>query len=205
MYLCFIELPKIVGKLDNATVNEGQEVRFTVKFSGKPRPIVKWFREEEEIIITEEYEIIETEDSVTLIIKSAKPAHAGNYSAQLTNLVGTATTNKALLTLNGPPVFVQVPEPLAPTNKDESVRLECIVEAIPKPTISWLINGKELTTKDGVQIEKDVNNNKYALVIPKLNSTTHSGVLTIKASNTIGTAQHEMIISVLGMFLILTL
>jgi hypothetical protein len=132
------EIPKVIGKLENTTVNEGQEAKFTVKFSGKPRPTVKWFKEEEEIVITvETYEIVETEDSVTLIIKSAKPEHTGNYSAQLTNEAGQASTNKALLTVNRAPVFVKVPEPLAPINKDESLRLECIVEATPKPTINW--------------------------------------------------------------------
>jgi hypothetical protein len=34
-------------------------------------------------------------------------------------------------------VFVSVPEPLAPINKDESLKLECVVEATPKPVVSW--------------------------------------------------------------------
>lgn len=95
-------------------------------------------------------------------------------------------------------MFVKVPEPLAPINKDESVKLECIVEAAPKPTVSWLINGKEVTAKDGVQIEKDVNNNKYTLAIPKANPAVHAGVITIKASNVIGTVQHDINLNILG-------
>lgn len=61
-----------------------------------------------------------------------------------------------------------------------------------------MINGKELTTKDGVQIEKDANTNKYALVIPKANPTVHAGVITIKASNNIGTITHELTLNILG-------
>ena len=67
-----------------------------------------------------------------------------------------------------------------------------------------LINGKELTNKDGVQIEKDVANNKYTLVIPKVNPTAHSGVIIIKAVNPIGAAQHEISLNILGMPLIKT-
>ena len=67
-----------------------------------------------------------------------------------------------------------------------------------------LINGKELTNKDGVQIEKDVANNKYTLVIPKVNPTAHSGVIIIKAVNPIGAAQHEINLNILGMRLIKT-
>lgn len=61
-----------------------------------------------------------------------------------------------------------------------------------------MLNGKELTNKDGVQIEKDVNNNKYSLIIPKVNPAVHSGIITIKASNTINTIQHEINLNILG-------
>lgn len=36
-------------------------------------------------------------------------------------------------------MFVKVPEPLAPVNKDETVRFECIIEANPKPTVNWSV------------------------------------------------------------------
>lgn len=55
-----------------------------------------------------------------------------------------------------------------------------------------------MTNKDGVQIEKDVNNNKYTLTIPKVNPLIHSGVITIKASNLINTIQHEINLNILG-------
>lgn len=60
------------------------------------------------------------------------------------------------------------------------------------------INGKELTTKDGVQIEKDANNNKYSLNIPKLNPSLHAGIVTIKAVNVVGTVTHDININILG-------
>lgn len=90
------------GKLENTTVAEGQDAKFVVKISGgKPKPTVKWFKDEEEITTTTEtYEIIEFEDTVTLIIKSAKPENSGNYHAQLVNEAGQIATNKAQLTVN---------------------------------------------------------------------------------------------------------
>ncbi len=73
---------------------------------GKPKPSVKWFKEEEEIVTTvETYEVVEFEDTVTLIIKSAKPENSGNYYAQLVNEAGQATTNKAQLTVNSKRCF----------------------------------------------------------------------------------------------------
>jgi len=95
-------VPKIAGKLENVTVNEGQEAKFVIKIAGgKPKPKVKWFKEEEEIVTTvETYEVVEFEDTVTLIIKTAKPENSGNYHAQLINEAGQASTNKAQLTVN---------------------------------------------------------------------------------------------------------
>lgn len=89
--------------MENVTVSEGQEARFTLKIAGgKPKPSVKWFKEEEEIVTTtvEIYEVVEVEDTVTLIIKSAKPENAGNYYAQLVNDAGQISSNKALLVVN---------------------------------------------------------------------------------------------------------
>lgn len=64
-----------------------------------------------------------------------------------------------------------------------------------------MLNGKELTNKDGVQIEKDANNNKYTLTIPKVNPLVHTGVILIKASNIISSIQHEINLNVLGNYL----
>jgi hypothetical protein len=60
------------------------------------------------------------------------------------------------------------------------------------------LNGKELTAKDGVQFEKDVANNRYVLVIPKLNPLVHAGKITIKATNLVGTVQHDLDVDVHG-------
>ena len=94
-------MPKINGKLENVTANEGSEARFTIKIGGgKPRPTVIWFKEDQEITISEEYEVEETEDTVTLIIKCARLPNMGSYHAQLTNEAGQVTSNKAQLTVN---------------------------------------------------------------------------------------------------------
>jgi hypothetical protein len=60
----------------------------------------------------------------------------------LLKLLNKSPLNKLLIIYSfcqnkGGPAFVKLPEPLAPVNKDETVRFECIVEANPKPTVSW--------------------------------------------------------------------
>ena len=98
---------------------------------------------------------------------------------------------------SGGPVFKKVPLPFAPFRKDESIKIEVVVEASPKPTINWILNGKELTNKDSVQITKDASSDTYTLSIPKL-LANHAGILNIKASNTVGTEQIEYNLDILG-------
>ncbi len=101
VFLKILETPKC-GKLENVTANEGSDAKLSVKIAGgKPKPKVKWFIEEEEIITVsnETYEVTETEDTVYLIIKSIKPENAGNYHAVLYNEAGSVTSNTAQLTV----------------------------------------------------------------------------------------------------------
>ncbi len=96
------ETPK-AAKLDNVTAVEGADATFNLKITGgKPKPQVKWFIEEEEIITVsnEQYEVTEEEDSFTLTIKSVKTDNSGNYYAQLINETGSFNSNKATLTVN---------------------------------------------------------------------------------------------------------
>ena len=60
---------------------------------------MKWFYEEEEIVTetTELYEVIETDDIITLIVKNVKPINSGNYFATFFNEVGKISSNKAQL------------------------------------------------------------------------------------------------------------
>jgi len=104
-------LPKLAGKLENVTVNEGFSASFTARIAGGlPKPELTWYFEEQEIVINEEmYEITEIEDAVTLTIKNVKTTDAGVYSARLTNEAGFVTTNKAQLNVNSTVfMFIQI-------------------------------------------------------------------------------------------------
>lgn len=97
-----LDAPKLLNKLDNVTVNEGETAKFTVKATGKPKPSVKWFKDEIEIQIDETIEIIETvEEEVTFVIKACNSqTNSGIYYAKVINEFGEIMTNKATLTIN---------------------------------------------------------------------------------------------------------
>jgi hypothetical protein len=97
-----LDVPRIINKLENLTVNENDSVKLSIQFSGKPKPTVTWYKDETIIIFDETIESIETNDyEVTLTIKSCKSSeHTGNYYAKIVNEYGEINSNKATLTIN---------------------------------------------------------------------------------------------------------
>ncbi len=105
--------------------------------------------------------------------------------------------NFSIALLIGAPKFVSQPQDTVVV-QDTSVRFECTIDAVPKPKVSWLLNGKELTAKDNVKFESNAQTQTNALVIPKV-SAAHLGTITIKASNQVGEVEFSFKMDVLGM------
>ena len=68
--------------------------------TGKPKPKVKWLRDNEEIFASEEYQIENFEDGTSvLVINNIYPDDVGTISFEAHNPLGVAVTT-ALLTVN---------------------------------------------------------------------------------------------------------
>lgn len=78
---------------------EGTDATFSLKVGGKPKPEAKWFIQDQEITASDVYEMTSVEDSLSLTIKSTRPEHSGQYSAEVFNPAGSVSTNKASLTV----------------------------------------------------------------------------------------------------------
>lgn len=191
-WFLYKDIPKIPVKIENVSINEGQEANFVCKFISNPEPLtITWYKNEtEEIVQTETIIVTNTESTSVLNLKDNKLSDSGTvYSVKITNSMGEALSNKAKLNVSAGPVFVESPVDKS-ILRDKEVRFECIVRSNPKPTVSWYFNEKELTLKDGVKIEKDVSKDKYSLVIPKC-SDKNVGTFTVKAINEFGSDERQ--------------
>lgn len=54
--------------------------------------------------------------------------------------------------------------------RDTEARFEALVQSQSKVTVAWKVNGNVLSTKQGVKFEKDVQANRYALIVPRANA-----------------------------------
>lgn len=74
-----------------------------------------------------------------------------------------------------------------------------MIDALPKAKVTWFLNGKELSNKDNVKLETDAKTNANVLSIPKV-LASHCGAYTIKASNSVGEAEHTFNLGTLGKY-----
>jgi len=192
-----LELPKVLNKLENVTVNENEPASFTVSFSGRPLPKTQWFKDDAQLEITKTIEVNETvENQASITIKSCTSAeHSGVYFAKVFNEFGEASTNKVTLTVNRAPKFLTKPSDMVGV-QGQSLRFESVIEAQPKAKVAWFLNDRELTAKDGVKFEADAKSNACNLVIAKV-LAGHLGEFKVKATNTVGTVEHTFNLDVL--------
>lgn len=198
MSLNILDQPKLTAKLENVSINEGMDAEFVCKFISNPaaQSIVWYKNDTEELTNSETVVITHTENTSVLKLVAPKNTESGtSYLVKIVNQLGEATSNKAQLIITCGPVFVQEPVDQN-VLKDKEAKFECIVKSNPKPNITWLFNGKEITSRDGMRMEKDATKDKYTLIIPKV-TPAHIGTVTVKAVNEFGAAEKSCQLDVL--------
>ena len=78
------------------------------------------------------------------------------------------------------------------------------IDGYPAPKVTWLLNGKPLTPKDGAQVEFNAATGDAKLSIPKLDLQQHSGIVTCRLENPHGNVEETVRLDVLAAPLITT-
>ena len=175
------------------TAQAGESIPLTIHVSGT-KPKVKWYKDGEEIVETveEDYEIIEEEETYTLLIKKAKPKNSGEYQAVITNDVGQVKSKKIKVQVQKAPELKKKPQALVTVKEGETARFECEFDGNPTPKVTWLRDGKPLTPKDGFEVKTDTATGKSVLTI---NQTTanHAGPITLRLESPVGAPIEEVV------------
>jgi hypothetical protein len=129
-----------------------------------------------------------------LIIKNANQDDMGEYQSQLTNAAGVIKSKKSKITIQKQPTFIKKPETIT-INQTETAKIECQIDALPQAKITWLLAGKPVSAKDGYETAFDAKTGIATLNVKNV-TTKHAGSITIKAENTVGTAEETVDINV---------
>ena len=101
------------------------------------------------------------------------------------------------------PVFITKPISQL-VKQNETAVFETKIDGYPTPKVTWLLNGKPLATKDGVQVEMNAPTCEAKLTVPKVDLQQHAGVITCRLENTHGNQEETARLDVLAAPLITT-
>ncbi|CAJ0933626.1 unnamed protein product, partial [Mesorhabditis belari] len=182
---------------------EGHDLRLScVVVLGTPRPILQWYKNGLPVVPTRSI-IIEGAGS-GLLLRNGNPKDEGQYKCVASSPAGNATLNINVSMIKRPTVkhpnateeeygdeHVET-EPIKAT-EGETIDLPCRIDGRPKPTITWMLDGRGITAdnKDYTILEDNT------LRIHKTDRTT-TGRFVCTAVNAAGEAEQVTQLSVVA-------
>ncbi|VDK28622.1 unnamed protein product [Gongylonema pulchrum] len=181
------EPPSIEKEMNSRQVNEGTKVSFSVTVTGYPAPEVVWYRNGEPITPGGNISMTAENGVYTLTIENVTPDQSGEISCEAKNTVGSKK-QFATLTVKAvgeAPIFQKNIEDKLVVEGEELVMDAKLAEVKPKPTISWLKDGKPL---DDARFQTSQQDD--GTLILKIDSAQldDKSRITIKAENQFGSA-----------------
>ncbi|KAL2103937.1 hypothetical protein ACEWY4_000805 [Coilia grayii] len=170
----------------NYTALKGQHFYLECIPKGLPTPTVTWKRKDS----NQELPHRTTNHGRWLLFSGISESDDGEYECIANNSVGTAY-HTYTLKVEAAPYFTKQPRSLLYT-PGETVRLECQVEGIPTPVLTWSINGEPISAFD----EPRRKVSKGALILTDV-KTSDTAVYQCEAVNKHGTILSNTYINVI--------
>ena len=203
---------------------KGETMTIKLSATGTPRPDVVWIRGNDELVPSDRIQVTaptaEGDDTYTLTILNVQPEDQGDYSAKITNVGGSLKSKKCKVAVSSKfttslfsdftiyfnlesPVFVAKPT-TQEVKQGETAVFETKIDGYPTPKVTWLLNGKPLTAKEGAQVELNAATGDAKLSVPKVDLQQHAGTVTCRLENPHGTQEETARLDILAAPLIAT-
>jgi peroxidase len=196
--------PEIMEGPQDIEVSWGSTAIFTCKVSGDPKPSIFWMRNDEEIALdSTKYTLME---NGSLLIRNTEDSDSGHYECMAKNSDGEVKSRAARMILvrpeqhsrnaYGSPVFLVMPVGVTTSEAASEINLHCKAVGNPHPTITWSLNGVQLTSSERHFIDRD-----GTLIIRPVKASDH-GTYRCDATNDNGriSAIADVIINVAPVF-----
>ncbi|XP_052462864.1 myosin light chain kinase, smooth muscle isoform X1 [Carassius gibelio] len=102
--------PKFVTKPSRLYLKVGQSGKFSAKITGRPQPLVQWYKGEEKIQQSDRYNMFERSGMHFLEIRHICSEDAGVYTCLVANSAGKASATTELIVQDGDTETVTVPK-----------------------------------------------------------------------------------------------
>ncbi|XP_023315509.1 uncharacterized protein LOC106652366 isoform X1 [Trichogramma pretiosum] len=202
--------PKFYSIPHNRVVEEGETVRFQCAVSGHPLPWCTWDKDGQPLTNSSRVSITEKDDIRTVEISDVHFEDAGLYRVTLENDVGKTEATARLEIINRNTLISQrirtrstSPRTRPTFSKslmntatriNGKMELQCSVQGVPNPNVSWFRNGKRIECTN--RIKKLFVEGKAKLLISDI-EYNDSGEYVCEANNFLGSIRSSCKVEVL--------
>uniref|UniRef100_A0A8D2B9D0 Hemicentin-1 n=1 Tax=Sciurus vulgaris TaxID=55149 RepID=A0A8D2B9D0_SCIVU len=147
--------PNIYGsdELTQHTVIEGNLISLLCESSGIPPPNLIWKKEGSPVLADSVGRVRILSGGRQLQISIAKNSDAGLYTCVASNVAGTTKKEYSLQVYIRPTITDSGSHPTdIIVTRGKSVSLECEVQGVPQPAVTWMKDGRPLVKGRGVEI-----------------------------------------------------
>uniref|UniRef100_A0A3B3Q9X2 Uncharacterized protein n=1 Tax=Paramormyrops kingsleyae TaxID=1676925 RepID=A0A3B3Q9X2_9TELE len=183
-----VHKPSIIKEMEDATTKLGQPGTLKCQITGRPLPVIKWYRHGKELLQGKKYEMNSDGRNHSLTITSNQQDDEGVYTCKAINEAGETETSGSLIFEAAPMLSPEYPlKEIYHIVCGASLRLHVMYIGRPEPKITWLHNNVPLQPTENVIIE---NTKHYThLIIKNAQRETNTGKYKVQLSNTFGTAE----------------
>ena len=184
-------------------VNEKSQLKLECQVNGTPKPIVKWFQDDDELKNNDKYKLESKQDLSYLNIKDVSLREKGYYKVVAENSIGTAVC-RILIDINSIPVFLKgLSNTEIVFEENQKLELVCNYQSKPKAEPTWFFADKPIANEPRYSIGEEtvIDSNGLDVYITRLTvqgiSLKDSGVFKCKVKNCAGEVVTSGTLSVL--------
>ncbi|XP_046810938.1 obscurin isoform X2 [Lucilia cuprina] len=187
--------PVFVKQLEEEYVHgEKETVIMTCRIDAFPEAKLTWYQEGKEINMkNSKYSVSCDGNAYTLKITGVTRVDAGEYSVKAENEHGTATSKTNLLIKCTPEITTNLKNIIV-TEGDTNVMLNIGIDAYPKPSVKWYLDGIEIDEKRN-EFRRQEEGHDYKLIMKEV-TTSLQGTYSAVVMNDYGKVQNECIVTV---------
>ncbi|XP_043645488.1 obscurin isoform X5 [Drosophila teissieri] len=188
--------------LKDIKVNKGDKVCEPVVFTADPAPEIVLLKDGQPVVESKNLKLkVEKKDaenglvqySCSLNILEAEIKDSGRYELKVKNKYGELATSGWIDVLAKPEISGLNDTKCLP---GDTICFEALVQANPKPKVSWTRGNENLCNHENCEVIADVDADKYRLVFQSV-SPSEDGKYTITATNSEGRATVDFNLAVL--------